>query len=135
MIVVDTSVWVSFLRGHSTAPADLLTRLLETGSTVALTDVVLTELLLGAPSDEQARALRARLEAFPVLRLASLDDHALAAALFRQARRAGVTVRRTLDFLVAAPCVRDDVPLLHDDADFDRLATCTALRVVPTGAG
>ena len=133
MIVVDTSVWVGFLRGEDTAGATLLTRLLEENAELALTDVVLTELLQGAPSDVDAELLRERLEAFPVLRLETLDDHALAASLYRQARRAGVTVRKMLDCLIAAPCVRDDVPLLHDDADFDRLASCTALRVVPTG--
>jgi predicted nucleic acid-binding protein len=39
-----------------------------------------------------------------------------------------VTIRKTLDCLIAAPCVRTGVPLLHADADFDRLATCTPLR-------
>jgi hypothetical protein len=133
VIAVDTSVWVSFLRGDETAAAERFVRLLEEGADVVLTDVVLTELLQGAPSDAEAAVLRARLEAFPVLRLTTLDDHALAASLHRQARRAGVTIRKTLDCLIAAPCVREDVPLLHDDADFDRLATCTALRVLPVG--
>jgi predicted nucleic acid-binding protein len=41
-----------------------------------------------------------------------------------------VTIRRTLDCLIASVCVREDLPLLHADADFDRLAACTPLRVV-----
>ncbi|MGI8594900.1 MAG: PIN domain-containing protein, partial [Solirubrobacteraceae bacterium] len=69
------------------------------------------------------------LRAFPVLRLEGLEDFVLAAALYRRARSAGVTIRKTLDCLIAAPCVRTNAPLLHADADFDRLASCTELRV------
>jgi predicted nucleic acid-binding protein len=61
--------------------------------------------------------------------LETLDDFALAASLYRSARRAGVTIRKTLDCLIAAPCVRARAPLLHDDSDFDRLASCTPLEV------
>jgi hypothetical protein len=64
-----------------------------------------------------------------VLRLDGLDDFALAAELYRRARRAGVTIRKTLDCLIAAPCVRTGAPILHSDADFDRLAECTPLRL------
>ncbi len=44
-------------------------------------------------------------------------------------RRSGITIRKTLDCLIAAPCVRTGAPLLHADSDFDRLATCTPLRI------
>jgi predicted nucleic acid-binding protein len=58
-----------------------------------------------------------------------LEDFVLAADLYRTARDAGVTVRKTLDCLIAASCVRTGAPLLHADADFDRLASCTPLRL------
>lgn len=69
------------------------------------------------------------LRQFPILRLVFPEDHVVAAQLHRQARRSGVTIRKTLDCLIAAPCVRTASPLLHADTDFDRLASCTALRV------
>lgn len=69
------------------------------------------------------------LRAFPMLKLDSRDDYGLAAALYRQARRAGVTIRKTLDCLIAAPCVRAGVPILHSDRDFQLLASCTALKI------
>ena len=65
----------------------------------------------------------------PVLRLEGLDDFSLAASLYRTARAKGVTIRNTLDCLIAAPCVRTGAPLLHSDADFDRLASCSSLRI------
>ena len=56
-------------------------------------------------------------------------DFALAASLCRTARREGVTMRKTLDCLIAAPCVRTGAPLLYADSDFDSLASCTPLRI------
>jgi predicted nucleic acid-binding protein len=129
VIVVDTSVWIDVLRGTDSVPASRCVDLIEDGAPVALTDVILTELLQGVRSERDASLLERHLRAFPVLRLESLDDFSLAAHLYRTARRAGVTVSKTIDFLIAAPCVRTGASLLHADADFDRLATCTPLRL------
>lgn len=128
MIVVDTSVWIDVLGGRRTRQARRCAELIEAGEPVALTDVIFTELLQGLPEDEVALVER-HLRAFPMLRLEGLDDFALAAQLYRDARRSGVTIRKTLDCLIAAPCVRTGAPLLHADADFDRLASCTPLHV------
>ena len=56
-------------------------------------------------------------------------DLALAASLYRTAKSQGVTVRNTLDCLIASPCIRAGAPLLHADSDFDRLASCSSLRI------
>lgn len=129
MIVVDTSVWIDVLNDVDTTQAEACVRLIETGEPVALTDVVFTEVLQGLRSEREARTVERHLRAFPVLELDGLGDFALAAQLYRTARRAGVTIRKTLDCLIAAPCVRTGAPLLHADSDFDLLAGCTALRV------
>jgi len=129
VIVVDTSVWIDVLNENATAQAEGCVELIERGDPVALTDVILTEVLQGLRSDREAQLVERHLRAFPILRLEGLDDFILAADLYRAARRAGVTIRKTLDCLIAAPCVRTNAPLLHADSDFDRLATCTPLRV------
>lgn len=129
MIVVDTSVWVDVLNDNGTVQAKRCTELIEAGEPVALTDVVLTEILQGLRSEREAQLVERHLRAFPILRLAGLDDFVLAAELYRSARRAGVTIRKTLDCLIAAPCVRTGAPLLHADSDFDLLASCTPLRL------
>jgi predicted nucleic acid-binding protein len=129
VIVVDTSVWIDVLNDTSAPQAAKCVELIEAGQPVALTDVILTEILQGLRSDREASRVERHLRAFPILRLAELDDFVLAAGLYRAARRAGVTIRKTLDCLIAAPCVRTGVPLLHADADFDRLAACTPLRI------
>ena len=129
MIVVDTSVWIDVLRGTESGPAARCIELIEDGAPVAVTDVILTELLQGVASERDAGMLERHMRAFPVLRLETLDDFSLAARLYRTARRAGVTVSKTIDFLIAVPCVRTGASLLHADSDFDRLAACTPLRV------
>ncbi len=129
MIVVDTSVWIDVLNARSTRQADHCAALIEDGQPVVLTDVILTELLQGFRNEDDAARVEHHLRAFPILRLAGLDDFILAARLYRDARRRGVTVRKTLDCLIAAACVRADAPLLHTDRDFDLLASCTELRV------
>jgi hypothetical protein len=129
VIVVDTSVWIDVLNEVEAPQARSCVELIEAGEPIALTDVVLTEILQGLRSEHEARTVERHLRAFPILQLAGLDDFVLAAELYRSARRAGVTIRKTLDCLIAAPCVRTGAPLLHADSDFDRLASCTSLRL------
>lgn len=129
MIVVDTSVWVDVLGGRRTRQALRCVELIEGGEPVALTDVIFTEVLQGLSDQHEATLVERHLRAFPILRLERLDDFSLAAELYRTARAAGRTIRKTLDCLIAAPCVRTGAPLLHRDADFDRLASCTPLRI------
>lgn len=129
MIVVDTSVWIDVLGGRRTRAARRCVELIERGEPVALTDAIFAEILQGLRSEQEAELVERHLRAFPVLRLERLDDFALAAQLYRRARASGVTIRKTLDCLIAAPCIRTGAPLLHADADFDRLASCSSLRI------
>lgn len=129
VIVVDTSVWIEVLNEVDSAAALRCVGLIEDGAPIALTDVVLTEVLQGLASDREATRVERHLRAFPTLRLDGVEDFVLAASLYRTARRAGITIRKTIDCLIAAPCVRTGAPILHADADFDRLASCSALKV------
>jgi predicted nucleic acid-binding protein len=129
VIVVDTSVWIDVLNDNDTPQASRCVELLEAGAPIALTDVVFTEVLQGIRAERDANRVESYLRLFPVLRLETLDDFALAARLYREARRVGVTIRKTLDCLIAAPCVRDGAPILHADEDFDRLASCSQLEI------
>lgn len=130
MIVVDTSVWIDLFRDADTWQVEALVEAIEADEAVALTDIVLTEILQGLPDERAVASVEGRLLAHPVLVLDPLDDHRRAAAMYRTCRRRGVAIRRTLDCLIASVCVREEVPLLHADADFDRLAEHTDLQVV-----
>lgn len=128
MIVADSSVWIDHFRERPTPPVQALRRGLPGG--VALTDLVYCELLVGARDDVQAQRMVRTLQPLPVVTQLPLEDQVLAAKLRRDARAAETPVRGIVDCLIAAVCIRLDLPLLHDDRDFDRLAACSPLRVV-----
>lgn len=131
MIVVDTSVWIDAFAGRRALPhVQALLSLIEKDRQVGLTDVVLTEVLQGLRSKSEVKRLDATLSAHEILRLDGLDDFRRAAELYRRCRTVGVTIRRSADCLIASVCIREQVPLLHADADFDRLARHTELRVL-----
>jgi hypothetical protein len=128
LIVVDTSVWVDLLRGNATERSQRLRALIEDAAPIALTDLVLYEVLAGV-READAHELETWLRSFPLLQLKNAADAAFAAEICRRARDSGYTVRAGPDCLIAAVCIRTDSPLLHSDGDFDRLATCTPLRI------
>ena len=129
MIVVDTSVWIDFFNGRDEPHVDQLATVIDADAGVALTDVILTEVLQGIRDETQVGLVDERLRAFDLLRLETLDDFRRAALLYRTARHRGVTIRRTIDCLIASVCVREQLPIMHNDADFDRLAEHTELTV------
>lgn len=128
VIVADTSAWIEFFRrsGHPVAAG--LRSLLERGAEVGITEVILMELLAGAATVETPR-IRARLIAFPILRLESLEDYEQAALIYRNCRDAGHTLRSQLDCLVAVPAIRHGASLLHNDRDFEVIAKHSALKL------
>lgn len=126
MILVDTSAWVEFLRGTGSSVCDRVEELL--AAEIAICDAVRMEVLAGARDENHLQSLRRLLARAALIPLAQTDyDHA--AALFRRCRRKGVTIRKLIDCLIAAVAIRATVPVLHQDADFDAIARCTALRV------
>jgi predicted nucleic acid-binding protein len=126
MIAVDTSIWISHLR---TGVHPRLTAHVKAGTPLAITDVVYLELLKGPASKAELARVKLRIGQTAILQMAGLDDFEFAAELFRKARKNGHTIRRSTDCMIAAVCIREGVPLLHDDADFDRLADVSELQV------
>jgi predicted nucleic acid-binding protein len=129
-VVVDSSVWIDFLAGKPTWQALNFRERIQRGEPIGLTDIVLTELLQGARDEVELARLEGYLAPFEVARLQSLDDFRLAAALRRAGRQAGTPIGATTGCLIAAVCIRDGLPLLHDDRDFDHLAEVSDLVVV-----
>ena len=131
MIVVDSSAWIEFFRGTGSSAHRCLRQLLHGGAELAVTEVVVLEVLAGALSPRDVDQVRARLHAFPVLPLRGLAGYEAAAGLFRTCRAAGEQIRRTTDCLVAVPTIEADATLLHADRDFEILARHTPLRLEP----
>jgi predicted nucleic acid-binding protein len=129
VILVDSSAWIELLRDSGHAARRTLQHHLTKRSEIATTEVVVMELLAGMLSNRTREALREKLLALPLLVVRGLDDFESAADLYRTCRRKGATVRRLTDCLIAAVAIRENVPVLHNDHDFDALARHTKLRV------
>ena len=130
-VLVDTSVWIGFLRDSGGPEVDLLAGLIRAGE-AATTDAVLLEVLVGTTDEQEAERLRRFLAGSVLLRQESPVDAERAASLYRACRRAGEAPRSMNDCLVAPVALRHDVPVLHRDRDFTVLAEHTDLWLVDT---
>jgi predicted nucleic acid-binding protein len=131
VILVDTSVWVDYLRGRRTTATDLLRAAIGRGEELAITEPIAMELMAGADTPARVVALERLTTGLPVLGVEpALDFHA-AAGMYLLARQSGRTVRSLVDCLVAAVAIRRDVVLLHDDRDYESLAAVTTLSTLP----
>ena len=129
MILVDSSVWIDYFRGQRTAQTDRLERLLGVES-LAIGDLILTEVLQGFSSDRDFNTVKMLLSTLPIVHIGGSELAVQAARNFRTLRALGITVRKTIDTLIATRCIESDYLLLHNDRDFDAFQAHLGLRVV-----
>ena len=129
MIVVDTTVWIDFLEAKGTPFDREVERLIEADAPVALTDIIYCEVLQGI--GEEARFLHTQeiLQAFPILRVQGLGTFEYAARIYRSCRKRGLTIRSTIDCLIAATCLEAGAELYHNDRDFEAIARVHGLQI------
>ena len=128
LVLVDSSVWIDYLRGADTAATAELRRLRAEPDRLATTEPVIMEILSG-PTDEVRAAMLDQLLSGAVLRpVDPALDYRTAARIHRTVRHSGRTVRSLNDCLIAAVAIRTGVELLHKDADYEAIASCVALR-------
>jgi predicted nucleic acid-binding protein len=130
--LVDSTVWIDYLRDGRAPAAERFARALDDDDELVTTGLVLTEVLQGVRSDRAFHMVLDRMSSFPRVD-PDLDDHVRAAELYRAARRRGITIRGTIDCLMAALCLNHDLILMHADRDFEHLATVAPLRSEATG--
>lgn len=123
MLLVDSSVWIDFLAGRTTKAVKYFREQLEARATFALTELIYLEVLQGVREPDTARKvstyLRGQLLLAPRRGLQTYDA---AADLYRRCRIAGVTVRSTIDCLIAQIAVEYGAVLLHSDRDYEHIA-------------
>lgn len=125
MILVDSSAWIEFTRHTGSIVADTVDRLLT--EDLAICEAIQMEVLAGARDEAHLRNLEIILARSLFVPIIS-RDYDEAAALYRQCRRRGQTVRKMIDCLVAAVAIRVDAPVLHMDRDYDILARHTPMQ-------
>lgn len=129
MILVDSSVWIDFFRGAPTPQAEHLDLLLGT-TRIAVGDLILAEVLQGVRDEREFQRVRKTLGSFQQVDLAGHEMAVQAAKNYRKLRDLGVTVRKTIDTLIATWCIKSKTMLLHSDRDFDAFELHLGLQVV-----
>jgi len=129
MLVVDTSVWVDYFNGVKNAQTDYLHSVLDT-TPILIGDLILAELLQGFRNDPDFEEAHRVLGKFiqesmvnPVLAVQSARN-------YRSLRQKGVTLRKTIDNLIATFCIENDHQLLHNDSDFDGYEEYLGLQII-----
>jgi predicted nucleic acid-binding protein len=129
VILVDSSVWIDYFNGTITNQTARLDGLLGR-EPVAIGDLILTEVLQCFADEREFNRARKMLTSLMVVELGGLEIAIQAAKNFRALRRLGLTVRKTIDTVIATRCIESGYDLLHNDKDFDPFAKHLGLRVV-----
>jgi hypothetical protein len=130
MILIDTSVWIDFFRGRDTPYRGILHKLIVGEKDLCITGIIITEILQGIKDDKANNETKGYLLEFPLYDPSGITTYVEAANIFRRCMRKGKTVRKTIDCLIAAVAIENELTLLHNDSDFDNIAQCTTLRVM-----
>jgi predicted nucleic acid-binding protein len=129
VVIVDTTVWVDYLRGTRTPETEWLER--EADKTrLGLTDLTLCEVLQGVRSDREFDQVLQELLKFELFETGGERLAVAAAKNFRAIRKKGLTVRKTIDCLIASFCILHGHSLLHRDSDFAPFEKLLGLSVV-----
>ncbi len=124
MILVDTSVLISYLNGKQTEKTEKYDFALARQIPWGITPMILMETLQGVRDDDAFERLKACLLTQKIYEITQgSKSYAEAANLYRKCRKRGITVRSSIDALIAQTCIEHDLLLLHDDADFSNMGT------------
>ena len=118
MIMVDSSVWIDFLGEEFTPEVSELALHIKHNE-VLMGDLILTEVLQGIRSDREFSTVRRSLSVLEIKRLVTPELAIKSAQNYRYLRKLGITVRKTVDCLIATWCIENDIPILHSDKDFE----------------
>jgi hypothetical protein len=132
MILVDSSVWIDYFRGTGTREADKLDGLLG-NEPLAIGDLILTEVLQGLVDDTDFNQALALLRSLTMIELGGHNTAVQAARNSCRLRALGITVRKTIDTVIATRCIEDNLALLYSDRDFDPFVKHLGLRSALSG--
>lgn len=120
MILVDSSVWIDYFNGVSSPETNILDNLLGK-EYIIVGDVIYTEILQGFRGDRDFRTARNLLDRFPFFEMLGKTVALQSAINYRLLRKQGISIRKTIDVIIATFCMVRGCRLLHSDRDFDPL--------------
>lgn len=128
MIVADSSVWIDNIRRNDTKQVRILLEAATLG--IIAGDIVVLEVLRGVRSEREAAVQEERFRRYGITPMLDPEIAVLAAANFRRLRSLGVTIRSSVDLVVATYCIANGHQLLHNDRDFDHFERHLGLKVL-----
>jgi len=129
LILVDSSVWIDYFKGTVTAKTDRLDELLGR-ELLAIGDLNLTEVLQGFTEERAFNEARKMLTSLTVVELGGQEVAIQAAKNYRALRKLGITIRKTIDTVIATRCIESGYDLLHNDKDFEPFVRYLGLRTI-----
>lgn len=117
MVMVDTTVWIDFFSANSHPHVEALEKLIAEREDICLCGIILTEILQGIRDDAQFKKTRDLLTNLVFLPM-SYSVYLSSAEIYRALRRKGITIRNSVDCMIAAVAIEHKIPLLHNDTDF-----------------
>jgi len=128
MIFLDSTVLINYFNGKNNWQVQVLDSLLGK-ELVVIGDYVLTEVLQGFKSDKDFQKAKTILLSFPCFNIGGKEIAIQSAKNYRFLRKKGVTVRKTIDVMIATFCIQNNFTLLHNDKDFDPFSKFLNLKV------
>lgn len=127
MILVDSSVWIDYFNGNDTPETVKLDSLLGV-EPIAIGDIILTEVLQGFRSDRDYETAKTLLTSLMIYRLLDIKLAIKSAENYRQLRKQGITIRKSVDVIIATFCLENNLSLLFSDKDFVPFVNYLMLR-------
>jgi predicted nucleic acid-binding protein len=129
VVLVDTTVWVDFFNDRNAPHVQTLEHLVADEEDICTCGVILAEVLQGIREDTDYSRTLSRFDSFLFLPM-DRRTFVKAAELYRSLRRRGITIRKTVDCMIAAVAIEHSIPLLHNDKDFDPIEKFCGLKVL-----
>ncbi len=126
--VVDTSVWVSYLKQIANQQTLLINSFIDKNELVTV-PIILQEVLQGIKEDNIFHAIKESFLSFKVVEYSNVEAAINAALLYKFLRKKGATIRKPNDCLIAWICIDNNFQLIHYDNDFDQIAKYTSLKI------
>ena len=128
-ILVDTSVWIDFFRGTKSRECNLLYHYLTNNEPILICPPIVQEILQGIKSDSDYQKIKDSILSLQIISIDPIEAALGAAELYRSTRKKGLTIKKSMDCLIAYHAIYFKVTLLHKDSDFERIAEHSSLKI------
>jgi predicted nucleic acid-binding protein len=129
-VIVDTSVWIDgFNPKIQTPEKEMLIQLIQNDNPIYLCPVIYQEILQGVREEKTFQQIKSILQQYRMIPVDIMQVTDCAVDLYRRLRKKGITIRKSMDCLIASYAIITETPLLHNDADFTQIAKGSALKI------